>query len=57
MTCSVCAVEEAIIALVRLYQTYTFKLPSDLLQHAIEVKQTLTISPKNGVPVTVVQRT
>ncbi len=57
MTCGVCAVEEAIIALVRLYQTYTFKLPHDLLQDALEVKQTITISPKNGVPVTVVQRT
>ncbi len=57
MICGVCAVEEAIIALVRLYQTYTFELSSNLLQHAIEVKQSLTISPKNGVPVTVVQRT
>jgi hypothetical protein len=52
----VCAVEEAIIALVRLYKTYTFKLSRDLLQHALEVQQTITISPKNGVPVTVVQR-
>ncbi|DBA69441.1 TPA: hypothetical protein ACH3X2_012787 [Trebouxia sp. C0005] len=50
------ALEEAIIALVRLYQTYTFKLSGELLQHALEVKQTITISPKNGVPVTVVQR-
>ncbi len=41
----VCAVEEAVIA-----------LPCDLLQHELEVQQTLTISPKNGLPVTVVQR-
>ena len=52
----VCAVAEGVIALVRLYQTYTFKLPCDLLQHELEVQQTLTISPKNGLPVTVVQR-
>lgn len=48
------ALEEADTALVRLYQT--FKLPCDLLSHVLEVQQTLTISPKNGLPVTVVQR-
>lgn len=48
------ALEEADTALVRLYQT--FKLPCDLLSHVLEVQQTLTISPKNGLPVAVVQR-
>ncbi len=45
------------IALVRLYQSYTFKLPDKLLNGPIEVKQTNTMRPKEGVPVTVVQRT
>lgn len=48
--------EEAIIALVRLYQKYTFKLSEKLLTSPLEVKQGITMSPKGGVPVTVVQR-
>lgn len=50
------AVEEAIIALVRLYQRYTFTLPDKLLTGPLEVKQGITMSPKHGVPVTVVRR-
>lgn len=50
------AVEEAIIALVRLHQNYTFKLSEKLLSDPLEVKQGITMSPKGGVPVTVVQR-
>ena len=50
------AVEEAIIALVRLHQSYTFKLSEKLLASPLEVKQGITISPKGGLPVTVVQR-
>ena len=50
------AVEEAIIALVRLHQIYTFKLSEKLLSNPLEVKQGITMSPKGGVPVTVVQR-
>lgn len=50
------AVEEAIIALVRLYQDYTFQLSDKLLSAPLEVKQSLTMSPKGGVPVTVQRR-
>ena len=50
------AVEEAIIALVRLHQDYTFKLSEKLLASPLEVKQGITMSPKGGLPVTVVQR-
>ena len=50
------AVEEAIIALVRLHQTFIFKLSEQLLTSLLEVKQGLTMSPKGGVPVTVVRR-
>lgn len=48
--------EEAIIALVRLHQNYTFKLPDRLLTSPLEVKQGITMSPKGGLPVTVLQR-
>lgn len=50
------AVEEAILALVRLHQTYTFTLSQKLLTSPLELKQGLTMSPKGGVPVTVVLR-
>ena len=50
------AVEEAIIALVRLHQTFIFKLSEQLLTSPLEVQQGLTMSPKGGVPVTVVRR-
>ena len=50
------AVEEAIIALVRLYQRYTFDLSQELLTGPLEVKQGITMSPKHGVPVKVVLR-
>ncbi|KAL3139153.1 hypothetical protein ABBQ32_005937 [Trebouxia sp. C0010 RCD-2024] len=50
------ALEEAIIALVRLHQRYTFKLSQQLLTSPLEVKQGITMSPKHGIPVTVVQR-
>ena len=55
-SCDCGAVEEAIIALVRLYQSYTFKLADQLLKEPLEVKQGITMSPKNGVPATVIQR-
>ena len=48
--------EEAVIALVRLHQNYTFKLSEKLLSSPLEVKQGITMSPKGGLPVTVVQR-
>ena len=50
------AVEEAIIALVRLYQSYTFRLPNKLLTEPLEVTQVRTITPKDGLPVTVIKR-
>ena len=50
------AVEEAVIALVRLHQRYTFKLSEKLLTGPLEVKQGLTMSPKGGIPVTVMRR-
>ena len=50
------AVEEAIIALVRLNQDYTFQLSDKLLSASLEVKQSVTMSPKGGVPVTVQRR-
>ena len=50
------AVEEAIIALVRLYQRYTFTLAEELLTGPLEVKQGITMSPKHGVPLQVVLR-
>ncbi len=49
-------VEEAIIALVRLHQSYTFKLSDKLMTEPLEVKQGITMSPQGGVPVTVVRR-
>lgn len=45
------AVEEVLIAIVRLYQKYTFELDSKLLNGATEFKQGITVSPKE-VPVT-----
>ena len=51
------AVEEAVIALVRLYQTYTFNLSDKQLTGPLEVKQTVTVTPKDGVKVTVIPRT
>lgn len=50
------ALEEAIIALVRVHQNYTFRLSDKLLTEPLEVKQGITMSPKGGVPVTIVQR-
>lgn len=50
------AVEEAIIALVRLYQKYTFTLSDKLMTQPLELKQGITISPKGGLPVTIVLR-
>lgn len=50
------AVEEAVIALVRLHQRYTFKLSEKLLTGPLEVKHGLTMSPKGGLPVTVMRR-
>jgi len=52
----VCAVEEAIIALVRLHQKYTFRLSDNLLAQPLEVKHGMTMSPKDGVPATVLRR-
>lgn len=50
------ALEEAIIALVRLHQKYTFTLSDKLMTQPLELKQGITISPKGGLPVTVVAR-
>jgi len=50
------AVEEAIIALVRLHQKYIFTLSDKLMTQPLELKQGITISPKGGLPVTVVPR-
>ncbi len=50
------AVEEAIIALVRLHQKYTFTLSDKLMTQPLELKQGITISPKGGLPVTVLPR-
>ena len=47
-----CVVEEAIIALVRLYQRYTFVLADKLLTGPIELRQGITVS-STEVPVTV----
>ena len=48
--------EEAIIALVRLHQAYTFMLAERLLTSPVEVKVGITLTPKGGVPVTVQRR-
>ena len=44
--------EEAIIAIVRLYQRYTFVLDGKLLTRPVELRQGITVSPKE-VPVKV----
>ncbi len=53
---SICcsAVEEAIIALVRLYQQFT--LLSENCQEPLDIKQGITMAPRGGVPVYVRQR-
>ena len=51
--CSV--VEEAIIALVRLYQQFTFEL-SENCQEPLDLKMGITMGPRGGVPVYVRQR-
>ena len=47
--------EEAIIALVRLYQQFTFQL-SENCQEPLDLKQGITMAPRGGVPVYVTQR-
>ncbi len=51
--CSV--VEEAIVALVRLYQQFTFEL-SESCQEPLDIKMGITMAPRGGVPVYVRQR-
>ena len=50
-----CAVEESIIALVRLYQQFTFQL-SENCSEPLQLTQGITLSPKGGIPVYVIQR-
>lgn len=49
------AVEEATIALVRLYQNFTFQLSENCVE-PLDLKQAITMAPKDGVPVYVTQR-
>ena len=57
MTLSICCsvVEESIIALVRLYQQFTFEV-SDNCQEPLDLKQGITMAPRGGVPLYVRQR-
>ena len=50
-----CAVEEAIIALVKIYQNMTFQL-ADRCRKPLDLKQGITVAPKGGIPVHVVLR-
>jgi cytochrome P450 len=51
------ALEEAIIALARLYQRYTFELGQELQkQDQLEIRSGITIAPKIGLPVKVLLR-
>ena len=51
------AVEEAIIALAKIYQRCTFELGQELQkQDPLEIKSGFTIAPKNGLPVKVLLR-
>ena len=50
-----CAVEEATIALIRLYQQFTFRL-SESCAEPLELRQAITMAPQNGIPVYVTQR-
>jgi hypothetical protein len=49
-----CALQEAKIALVRLYQDQTYRLQPG--QVPLALQQNITLSPRNGVWVTVVPR-
>ena len=49
------AVEEATITLVRLYQHFTFRL-SENCAEPLDLRQAITMGPKDGVPVYVTQR-
>ncbi|KAL3159252.1 hypothetical protein ABBQ32_011220 [Trebouxia sp. C0010 RCD-2024] len=49
------AVEEATIALIRLYQQFTFQLSENCVE-PLDLKQAITMSPKGGVPVYVTKR-
>ena len=49
------AVEEATIALVRLYQQFTFRLSESCVE-PLDLRQAITMAPKGGVPVYVTQR-
>jgi len=48
-------VEEAIIALVRLYQQFTLEL-SENCHEPLDIKMGITMAPRGGVPVYVRQR-
>lgn len=49
------AVEEAIIALVRIYQSMTFQL-ADSCPEPLDLRQGITVAPKGGIPVKVMLR-
>lgn len=49
------AVEESIIALVRIYRELTFQL-ADSCPEPLDLKQGITVAPKGGIPVRVLQR-
>ena len=51
----VCNVQEAKTTLARLYQRFTFELEPG--QVPLEIRNTITISPKHGVHVRAVPRT
>lgn len=50
-----CAVEEAIIALVKIYQNMTLQL-ADSCREPLDLKQGITLAPKGGVPVHILLR-
>lgn len=50
-----CAVQEAVIALVGLYQHFTFRL-SENCSEPLSLQQGITLAPKDGVPVHLIER-
>ena len=50
-----CAVEEAVIALVRIYQSFTLSTSHNKEEH-LELVQAVTMSPKGGMPMQVIAR-
>eukprot|EP00891_Asterochloris_glomerata_P000140 jgi/Astpho2/140/Aster-04605 len=50
------AVQEGLIALVRLLKTFEFELPAELQEGELPLRFLITMGPKNGLPMTVTSR-